>query len=89
MMRFSSIKHLNYLKEDGRLSTVLSTLSCLSVNAQTTEVEDISMLVDIIDNVRVKNKYLVIQTPPLNITLLRSKRINFNVMINQIFSGKQ
>ena len=87
VMWFGSVGKLLGIKDDKTLATVLTSSSCLSVIAQSTKVEDISNLVDLVSNIRVKNKYLVVQTPPLNTTLLQSKKINFNVMVNEVKSG--
>ena len=87
VMWFGSIRQLLEIKDDKTLASVLSSLSCLSVIVQSIKVDDISLLVDFISNIRVKNKYLMAITSPLNTTLLQSKMINFNVMINQIDSG--
>ena len=88
VMRFGSIQHLLEIKDEDTLAAVFSSLSCLSVIAKSKNVEDISILVDIISSIRVRNKYVMIQTPPLNTTLLQSKMINFNVMISEVASGK-
>ena len=86
-MWFGSVGKLLGIDDDTTLATVLTSSSCLSVIAQSTKVEDISNLVDLVSNIRVKNKYLMVQTPPLNTTLLQSKKINFNVMVNEVESG--
>ena len=87
VLRFSSIKYLIGIKDEQRLATVLSSTSCLSIFAQSTTVEDVLDLVDFTSKIRVINKYLIIQSSPLNTTLLQTKKINFNVMINEINSG--
>ena len=75
------------IKDDKNLVRVRSSLSCLSINALSSELKDISMLVDFMADVRVKNKYLLVQTPPLNTSLFQNKKINFNVMISQVNPG--
>ena len=87
-MRFSSMKQLLELKNDKTLAAVITSSSCLSVIAQSKQVEDISTLVDLVSRSKVKNKYLIVQTPLLNMTLLQTKKINFNVMIIEVDSGK-
>ena len=86
-MWFGSVGKLLEIEDDKSLATVMTSSSCLSVIAQSTKVEAISNLVDLVSNIRVKNKYLMVQTPPLNTTLLQSKKINFNVMVNEVDSG--
>ena len=88
VMRFGSIKQLLEIKDDKNLAAVLASSSCLSVIAQAKQVADISSLVDFVSASKVKNKYLMVQTPQLNVTLLRTRKINFNVMINEVDSGK-
>ena len=87
VMWYSSVGQLLGIEDDKTLATVLTSSSCLSVIAQSTKVEDISNLVDLVSNIRVKNKYIMVQTPPLNTTLLQRKKINFNVMVNEVESG--
>ena len=84
---FNSIRQLLDIKDDKNLARVMSSLSCLSINAVSTELKDISMLVDFIANIRVKRKYILVQTHPLNTSLLQNKNINFNVMIREVYPG--
>ena len=84
---FNSIRQLLDIKDDKNLARVMSSLSCLSINAVSTELKDISMLVDFIANIRVKRKYILVQTHPLNTSLLQNKKINFNVMISEVYPG--
>ena len=75
------------IEDDTTLATVLTSSTCISVIAQSTKVEEISKLVDLVSSIRVKNKYLMVQTPPLNTTFLQGKIIIYNVLINEIHSG--
>ena len=84
---FNSIRQLLDIKDDKNLARIMSSLSCLSINAVSTELKDISMLVDFIANIRVKKKYILVKTPPLNTSLLQNKKINFNVMISEVYPG--
>ena len=86
-MRFGNARELLGIKNDKAFIRVLSSSTCLSTIALSTKLEDVSNLVDFISNIKVKNKYLMVQTPTLNTTLLKSKKINFNVMINEVDSG--
>ena len=86
-MQFGNIKQLLALKANPNFAAVTSSLSCLSVIAQSGSVKDILVLVDFVAMLKVKRKYLLVQTPPLNTTLLRQKKINYNVFINEVGSG--
>ena len=87
VMWFGRVGKLLDMEYHTTLATVLTSSTCLSVIAQSTKVEEISKLVDLVSNIRVKNKYLMVQSSPLNTTLLQSKKINFNVMVNEVDSG--
>ena len=89
VLRFGGIKNLMEINDEGRLLSVLSSTSCLTIFARSAIVEDFSNLVDFTSKIRVINKYLILQTPPLNTTLLQRKEINFNILINEIHSGKE
>ena len=86
-MRFGDIKQLLAVKGDPNFAAVTSSLSCLSVIAQSGSLKDISALVDFVAGLKVKRKYLLVQMPAQNTTLLQEKKINFNVFINEIGLG--
>ena len=51
---------------------------------ETYKSEDISLIVDLIDSIKVNEKHLLIKMPTaMNTTLLTNKSINFNVYIFQ------
>ena len=48
---------------------------------------EMSQLIDIVNEIRVSEKYLIIYIDTLNTVLLQNKTINFNVMINHRDTG--
>ena len=88
-MWFANVKQLLGMGDDKTLTNVLSLTSCLTVIANSKNLDDISKLVDFVSNIKVKDKYLIIETTALNTTLLQNKKININVMINEIVSGRK
>ena len=88
-MWFESVNQLLLNKDDNRFETVISSSSCLSMTAESSIPTEISVLVDFASSLKVKHKYLVVNTQQLNTTLLQNKRINFNIFINEVGSGKQ
>ena len=88
-MWFANVKQLLGMGDDKTLTNVLSLTSCLTVIANSKNYDDISKLVDFVSNIKVKDKYLIIETTALNTTLLQNKKININVMINEIVSGRK
>ena len=89
IMWFANVKQLLGMGDDKTLTNVLSLTSCLTVIANSKNYDDISKLVDFVSNIKVKDKYLIIETTALNTTLLQNKKININVMINEIVSGRK
>ena len=88
-MWFGSAKQLFLLKDNHNFKRILSSLSCLSIIAESSIPEEISSLVDFTSSLKVKNKYLAIKTVELDTTLLQSKRLNFNVLFTEIGKGKK
>ena len=88
-MWFESVNQLLLNKDDNRFETVISSSSCLSITAESSNPGEISILVDFASSLRVKHKYLVVNTLQLNTTLLQNKRMNFNVFLNIVGSGKK
>ena len=66
---------------DGFISMV-SSISCIVTKAQLRTDTEINALVDLVDRLATKQKYLVVSIPNLtNFTRLQNKSLNYNVVI--------
>ena len=62
-------------------------MSCLTTITLTRNELQISEMIDIINELHIPRKYLIIFADTLNTTYLSEKMINFNVMINHKGKG--
>ena len=63
-------------------------MSCLVTMAVMTNDEDVSQLLDTINEMTVLKKYLIIFMDNLNTTLLKKRAINFNALIYHKNAGE-
>ena len=63
-------------------------MSCLVTMAVVTNDEDVSQLIDTINDITVFKKYLIIFMDTLNTTLLQKRAINFNVLMYHKNTGE-
>ena len=71
------------MKNDRRLSRILTFNSCLAIIAMADSSEEVSQLIDLLSGLNVKNKHLMVNmSSGLETELLQKKRLDFNVVIN-------
>ena len=70
------------------LRGLVARMSCLVTMAVMTNDEDVSQLIDTINEMTVLKKYLIIFMDTLNTTLLQKRAINFNVLIYHENAGE-
>ena len=76
------------MKNDTRLSQILTFNSCLGVIAVADSSEEVSQLIDLLSGLNVKNKHLTVNmSSGLETELLQKKRLDYNVVINHSSSG--
>ena len=82
---FESVEQLAPIASDmTKLVPLLKSTSCLAIILETGDTEDISLLVDLLANIRVDEKHMLVKmNAALNADLLSNKTINFNVMISE------
>ena len=85
---FQNLGELLNVKEGEKLKSMTARMSCLMTMTQMNNELDVSKLIDVTNELKISNKYLIIFMETLNATLLRKKVINFNVRIHHKESGE-
>ena len=70
------------------MSSILEHTSCLVTIAEVSRIEDISQLVDFVNELRVPVKYLLLIVSKMDLNLLMNTNINFNIIIMETSAGK-
>ena len=87
-LRFSNMKYFMSDQDDERLSSIISSMSCLVMVVETDTTEEASQLMDFMNGIHVKRKHLHVQlSSGLEIKELEKKNINFNVVVDHLSSG--
>ena len=81
-LKFSKVANLIGVKDDKRMLTIIGLVSCLVFIAEVDNLADISALVDLVNELQVPNKLLILSIPRLDLNLIQNKSINFDVLIN-------
>ena len=87
MITFQDVPTLLRASENLKFTSLLVSTSCLVTIAETSYDKDITSLFDIMNRIRVSDKFLFIKTPVLNYNLLHNKTINYKVFINHHCRG--
>ena len=75
-------------QDDERLSSIISSMSCLVMVVETDTTEEASQLMDFMTGINVKLKHMHIRlSSGLEIKELEKKNINFNVVVDHLSSG--
>ena len=83
-LKFSKVETLIAAKEDPRILTIFSQVSCLTTIAELDTLEGISALVDFIADMQVPDRHLVLftQSRRLDLKMIKNKSINFDVLLS-------
>ena len=74
---------LRVMDDGDRFASLASSIPCVVTKARLSTNNDIGPLVDLVDKLETKQKYLLVAVPELtNITQLQNKSINFNVVVH-------
>ena len=77
--RFQNLWH----EQDGEAFRSLTTkMSCLIAVAEMSNELEVAKLMDIMHDLKIAQKHLIVVMDTFNTTMLAKRRINFNVMIN-------
>ena len=89
IIRFKDIDTFFGNKNQARLSTISASSTCLSIGVESDSYEAVSRLIDFVRDITVKEKHLLVQMPTaLNISLLPTKVLKFEVVISNFDSGR-
>ena len=87
-MRFSNVDQLLKVKDDNTFQSIMASITCLMALAEVNHTEEVSQLVDFVNEQRSATKQLVVtQQSRLNATLIQNKRLNFNLIVHQREDG--
>ena len=67
--------------------SLISSVSCLRIMAEANTNTEVSHVIDIVNEFRVGEKYLIIKTTELDKSSIQNKTINFNVMVHHQLLG--
>ena len=76
------------MKNYELLKLQFTRMSCLVTMAHMTNDEEVSQLINLINEMTVSKKYLIILVDFLNSTVLQKRAINFNVLFNHRNAGE-
>ena len=77
-----SFQNLYEVTKYGKFRSLMARMSCLVTIAVMRNDAEMSQLIDIVNEIRVYKKYLIIFADTWNTTLMQKRTINFNVNIN-------
>ena len=86
-MRSQNAKEVLKLRGDPLFSSILSSISCLVTIVETDIAEEGLRLIDMVNELSVATKYLLLNVPTFDLTAVKNQTINFQVMVNHGESG--
>ena len=87
-IKFQNLENLFNVRGSKMLKAMTARVSCLMTVARMNNDWEVSQLIDVVNELQISKKYLIIFKESLNTTLLRKKAIIFNVVIHHIESGE-
>ena len=88
MLRFSTTEHLLTMKDDMRLTKILSSVSCFVTVAKAEDVGEVTQLMDLLSGINVKEKHLHVKlSSALENNAFENISISFNVVVELQTSG--
>ena len=86
-IKFQSFQNLLQAGDSKKFRSMTLRMSCLMTVAEISNELEVSKMIEIIHELKIAQKYLIIFIDTLNTTLLHERTINFNVMINHGKTG--
>ena len=85
-LKYDNAKELLKVKNNPQFLLILTTVTCLSIIVDANN-DEVSQLIDMVNGLTVERKYLLLTVPSSELSVLRNKTINYNVMIYVKGSG--
>ena len=86
-MRSQNAEEVLKLRENPHFASVLASISCLITTVKTDHVEEVLKIIEMVDEVSVTNKYLILILSELDSTAFQNITINFKVTIHHSEQG--
>ena len=87
-IKFQNLGKLMEVKESKKFMSMTARMSCLVTMTQMNNDLEVSQLIDVMNELKIPKKYLIISMKTLNATLLEKKAITFDVIIHHMESGE-
>ena len=86
-IKFQGAKELLEVKDTKQFSRMLTPISCLISIVEINHDDEIGQIMDMINRIKVKTKYLSLIVSTFNKPLFQDKTINYNVRVDKINTG--
>ena len=87
-VKFQNFGELLKVKGSEKFKSMTARIECLKTLAGMNNDLEVSQQIDVVNDLKISKKHLIIVMETLNTTLLRKKAINFNVEIHHKESGE-
>ena len=87
-INFQNLGELLAINGSDKFKSLVARINCLKTMAQLNNDLEVSQLIDVMNDLKISKKHLIIFMETLNTTLFRKKAINFNVTIHHNESGE-
>ena len=88
-IKFKNLGKLLEVKESKKFMSMTAKMSCLVTMTRMNNDLEVSLLIDVMNDLKISKKHLIISLETLNATLLKKKTITFDVIIHHKESGQQ
>ena len=86
-LRYNNAKELLKMKNNPQFVLIFTTVTCLSIIVEANNNDEVSQLIDIVNGLTVERKCLLLIVPSSELSVMRNKTINYNVVIFDKGSG--
>ena len=83
---FKNANELLKVKSNPQFSLILARVKCLDIVVEANG-DEVSQLIDMVNDLKVGRKHLLLIVPALDLSVMKNKTINYNVMIYDRSSG--
>lgn len=87
-LKFERFQDLLQVKDGEKFRSLTSRMSCLMTVTEMSNELELSSLLEIIHDLTIAQKYLIVFMDTFNATMFLERNINFNVMINHREPGR-